>query len=83
MVLGMLKYELIEGTDDLIRYKYYPEGMNEYGVVYIDKRTGNCGIETMAPEDCSGSSYILHMFSRMQSFLSANSFRQSGKIAWM
>lgn len=37
----MLRLELIEVTEAIIKYKYYPEDSKEYGVVILRKTTNS------------------------------------------
>ena len=33
----MLTLELLEITETMVKYKYYPEALKEYGIIMIDR----------------------------------------------
>lgn len=77
----MLKYKLIEENNSRVLYKYFPENGSESGLVTIDKETGKCDVEKLAPND-EHRIYALKMFKKLREFLDAKSFDESGSVAW-
>lgn len=76
----MLRLELIEVTEAIIKYKYYPEDSKKYGVVILRKTTKQRDIEVMA----SGysSSYAAHALQRLEEYFQKNVFPKEDIVAW-
>lgn len=36
----MVRIELLELTDKIVKYKYIPENSDEYGIISLDRMTG-------------------------------------------
>ena len=50
----MVKFQLIEETEDTLVYWYFPEGKHEgYGIITINKKTGEAEITKLATIDRS------------------------------
>ena len=41
----MLTLELLEITETMVKYKYYPEASKEYGIIMIDRRSEERKVE--------------------------------------
>ena len=41
----MLTLELLEITETMVKYKYYPESSKEYGIIMIDRRSEERKVE--------------------------------------
>ena len=77
----MLKYFLLEETEDRVIYKYHPENKAQFGIVSFNKNTKECCVITLAKNDVYRR-YALHMFSKMREFAKENSYRREGIVAW-
>ena len=76
----MVKIELLELTDKIVKYKYIPEDSSEYGIVCLDRMTGERNIEKLV----SGYSvnYPAHALHRIEEYRENDNFREKDVIAW-
>ncbi len=76
----VVKIELLELTDKIVKYKYIPENSDEYGIVSFDRVTGEKKIDKLV----SGYSmnYPAHAFHRIKEYLENNNFQKKDVIAW-
>ena len=76
----VVKIELLELTDKIVKYKYIPENSDEYGIVSFDRVTGKKKIDKLV----SGYSmnYPAHAFHRIKEYLENNNFQKKDVIAW-
>lgn len=76
----MLRLELVEITDAIVKYKYYPENSKEYGTVIFRRTTRERDIENMAAGYCS--SYAAHALKRIEEYCQKNYFPEKDIVAW-
>ena len=77
----MLKFALIEENQSTVLYEYHPEGGTEFGVISLDKKTGECHIETEAENDIY-KRYAMKLIKRIREMYNNKSFEKEGMIAW-
>lgn len=77
----MLSYEMIINDAEKIVYKYYPEGKETFGTVFINKKTKEYTVDKLASND-EAKTYLMHMFSQIRKFITENHFKEKGMIAW-
>ena len=56
----MLTLELLEITETMVKYKYYPEALKEYGIIMIDRMSEERKVEKEVTG--YGSNYLAHAF---------------------
>ena len=76
----MIRLELIEVTEQDIKYKYYPEDSEEYGIVVLRKISKERDIK----KNVSGysSNYVAHAFRRLEEYCEKNTFPEKDIVAW-
>ena len=77
----MLRLELVDNTNDKVIYNYFPEGKEEYGIVSVNKNTGDLNVEKIAVND-EYKRYLFHAMSRIRKFFSENRFSEKETVAW-
>lgn len=77
----MLKFMLVEETDEKVVYKYYPENGENSGVVSYDKKANRCSIITLSKAD-KYQRYAQKMISKIREYASGGFFEKEGKIVW-
>ncbi|MDE7308816.1 MAG: hypothetical protein K2N61_09200 [Lachnospiraceae bacterium] len=48
----MIKIEFIELTENIVRYKFFPENSQEYGIVALNRQTGERILEKKLMDIC-------------------------------
>lgn len=76
----MVRIELLELTEETIRYKYFPEQSEEYGIVALGRKTGDRTIEK-ASEGYSAN-YAAHALRRIEEYQKEGDFPKKDIIAW-
>ena len=76
----MVKIELMDLTGDIARYKYYPETSKEYGIIVLDRKTGERKQEKSVEE--FNSSYAAHAIWRIEEYQETGKFLEKDIIAW-
>ena len=73
-----LELELL--TEDKVSYRYYPEGGQEYGIVSLDRQTG----QRIHDLPCPGSisAYAGQAWRRIEEYQRDNNFPERGLVAW-
>ena len=77
----MLKYKLIESSDNFVSYRYFPDGKEDYGEIKVSKTTKKIIQSKLAPND-EFRWYFLKMYKRIKEFIELGTFREDGMIAW-
>lgn len=77
----MLKYIMIEATDQFICYRYFPEGKTEYGEIRVDKSSKEVVNHKLSPND-EFQWYFFKMYHKILDFINHDEFDESGMIAW-
>jgi len=77
----MLKYKLVEETENTVSYNYYPDGNSDFGTVTIDRKSGDISNVVLATSD-EFKRYLYHMIEQIEEFVESGDFRKEGLIAW-
>ena len=90
----MVKYEFIDKQGDWIRYKYYPEDKENWGIVSVNVISRQGVIDTLAENDyvhriqvennkyVSVSSYAGHVIDHILSKINNNEIPQERMTIW-
>ena len=79
-----MEYIVLEKlTDDIVAYRYYPEGGQEYGIISLNRKTG----ERIHDKPCSDEKYYISMYAgqawrRLDEYQAAGEFPKRAQIAW-
>lgn len=76
----MERIELMELKDDYVRYKYFPENSEKFGIVAMNRNTGERKLEKTAED--YGTNYAAHAFRRIDEFQKKGEFLHEDMIAW-
>ena len=76
----MERLELLEVNADKVSYKYFPEHENEFGVVSVNRKTGERKIEKLF--DDYGKSYAWHACRELERYIANGNFPVNGGVAW-
>ena len=76
----MVRIEKMELTDQLVRYKYFPEGSEKSGIVALNRSTGERILEKSLEQ--YGNTYAAHALRRIEEYQSAGEFIERDIIAW-
>lgn len=76
----MVRIELLELTEETIRYKYFPEQSEEYGIVVLGRKTSDRSLEK-AVEGYS-SNYAAHALRRIEEYQKEGNYPKKDIIAW-
>lgn len=77
----MLRYELVENKADHVKYKYYPEGKNIFGIISVGKE-GKTIIEQEIASNDDFKWCFLKMLKRIKEFIDKDAYEKEGVIAW-
>lgn len=78
----MLTLKLIELNDEMVTYKYYPEGNEKYpGKVALNLRTKEKIFLKDSSEDF-GKRYASHALGRIEEYNLNGEFKKEGVVAW-
>lgn len=76
----MVTLKKIEVTETTIKYAYYPEGMEDHGIIQLDRETQT---PTLLKEDSyNNSNYRCHAYRRMKEYIGKGKFPENGTVAW-
>ena len=79
--IALMEYiELVELTDNKATYRYYPEGGQEYGIVSLNRKTGERIHDKICPN--SISMYAGHTWRRLEEYQATGEFPKRAQIAW-
>lgn len=76
----MVKIELMELTSGIVRYKYFPEDSKEYGIVMLDRKTGERHFEKVTED--YGMKYAAHALKRVEEYRKHDDYLQKDIVAW-
>ena len=76
----MLTLELLEITETMVKYKYYPEALKEYGIIMIDRMSEERKVEKEVTG--YGSNYLAHAFRRIKENIKNGNFQEKDIVAW-
>lgn len=77
----MLKYELIENNETSVSYRYYPEGLQEYGMVTVRKADKAITQQKIASNDDFKWCFY-KLVKRIGEFINDGKYKENGIIAW-
>lgn len=77
----MLKYKLIEESENYVKYLYFPDGREEYGSVTVNKRTGDV-LEMVIAKVDQFKRYCFHLIDEIEDFIESGNFKNEGIVAW-
>ena len=80
----MLRYEFEYLEDDVVSYRYHPEGKREYtGHVKVNVETGEVIEITLSghPYEHDNYAYAGKLCARIREFVDSGEFRESGIVA--
>lgn len=73
-----IKLELL--TDEKVSYRYYPEGGERYGIVSLNRKTGERIHDLPCPDTIS--SYAGQAWRRLEEYQRKNHFPEKSLIMW-
>ncbi|MBF1345910.1 MAG: hypothetical protein HXM58_05050 [Megasphaera micronuciformis] len=78
----MVVLEKQNNKNGIVLYHYYPNGGDEYGygVIAIDTKTGEIGIEK--EDDCKHFWYLDHAFAAVRGFVQNMEFPDKYRVVW-
>lgn len=78
----MVTFKLMEEKEQILLYWYYPNGLEEkYGVIVVDKESGQIELRMSAPND-SGSMYASHAMGKIMKAWAEGVILKNGSAAW-
>lgn len=76
----MVRIEFVNITEEIVRYRYYPEKSKEYGIVALNRKTGERIFEKILSE--YGKQYAAHAVRRIEEYQKQGTFPEKDLIAW-
>ena len=76
----MERIELELLTDDIVSYRYYPEGREEYGIVSLNRKTDDVINDKIYPDD--PGMYKWHAVYRIRKYNETGEFPEKATVAW-
>ena len=76
----MLILDLLEITETMVKYKYYPEDSKEYGIIMIDRISKKRKV--VKEVTGYGSNYLAHAFRRIEEYIKNENFQEKDIVAW-
>lgn len=76
----MLTVKKVSVTPDVVTYKYYPENGKSYGLVSVNRKTGQRSFDKVEPE--YGTRYAAHACVWIERQIKRNQFPETGGEAW-
>ena len=67
-------------TDEIVSYRYYPEGGEEYGIVSLNLKTSERILDLLCPD--WPSSYAGQAWMRLEEYQSKNYFPEKALVMW-
>lgn len=67
-------------TDEIVSYRYYPEGGEKYGIVSLNRKTGERIHDLPCPDTIS--SYAGQAWMRLEEYQSKNYFPEKALVMW-
>lgn len=77
----MLKYKLFEENDDIISYRYFPNGREDFGTITMNKKTAELINVEVAKND-KFKQFYFHMIREIERFRKADDYLKDGYVAW-
>lgn len=76
----MLLLVLLDMKGNIVRYKYYPEGHEEFGIIALNMDTGDVKLEAAAEN--YDSSYLGHAVHRIDEYYKKKQYPEKDMVAW-
>lgn len=76
----MVRIKLLELTEDFARYKFFPEGSKDYGIVALGRINGKRVIEEQPAG--YGAQYAAHSLRRIEEYRKTGDYVKEDTIAW-
>jgi hypothetical protein len=76
----MLRVEKVSVTDEKVTYRYYPEQESSYGIVSVNRKTGERSFDKVEPE--YGTRYAAHACVWIERQIKRGDFPETGGEAW-
>lgn len=76
----MVRIERLELTEQMAKYRYFPENSENSGIVSLDRDTEEKHIEKML--DGYGSNYAAHALRRIEEYQRNGNFPEKDVVAW-
>ena len=76
----MERLELLEVNENKVVYRYYPEQEADFGVVSVNRKTGERKIEKLC--DSYGKTYAFHACRELERYITEGNFPVNGGVAW-
>lgn len=80
MGLNLVGIELLELTEDLARYKFFPEDSKDYGIVMLNRKSKERVFEKQVAG--YGSTYAAHALRRIEEYQKQGDYLPKDMIAW-
>lgn len=76
----MLTVKKISVTDSVVTYRYYPENKKAYGIVSVNRKTGQRSFDKVETE--YGTRYAAHACVWIERQIKRGQFPETGGEAW-
>lgn len=76
-MVSIVKLEL---TDQIARYRYFPENSKKSGIVALNRRTGERDLEKKI--DGYGNNYAAHALRRIEEYQEKGNFLEKDVVVW-
>lgn len=76
----MVKIELLELTEELARYRFFPEGSEDYGIIALDRKSGERIFEKQIAG--YGTTYAAHALRRIEEYQKQGEYLPKDIVAW-
>lgn len=76
----MVRIELLELAEDYAKYKFFPENSESFGIVSLNRKTGERMIEKIV-EDYDNK-YAFHALYRIEQYQKKGEFLEKDLVAW-
>lgn len=77
----MLRFKRLDSQEGILRYGYYPEGGESFGVIAFDIKEGQGKIESLEKADVC-KIYAYKMLGRVRKMAVRGVFESEGTISW-
>lgn len=77
----MLLLKLVQETNSVVVYNYFPEQKDDYGTVTLDKCTGEISDVKVSRNDLY-ERYMHHAVSKVVEFFKNGTYKQEEVVAW-
>ena len=67
-------------SNEIVRYRYYPEDREDFGLIELNRITGEINLKAEVKE--YGSFYWRHAVYRIDEYFEADNFPEKDMVAW-